>query len=157
MDEDLPKIIRLQGDAVRRWGGRTMVVPAPREVDALMQTVPSGRVVTTHELRKALAVQHGVETACPVTTGIFAWIAAHAAAEAAEAGERATTPYWRTLKPRGELNPKYPGGIPAQAARLKAEGHLIRQKGQRYFVADFEQRLAEVEDAAKPAVARAGG
>lgn len=35
--------------------------------------------------------------ACPVTTGIFAWIAAHAAAEAEESGGK-ITPDWRTLK-----------------------------------------------------------
>ena len=33
-----------------------------------------------------------------MTTGIFAWIAAHASEEAATAGEKEVTPYWRTLK-----------------------------------------------------------
>ena len=28
-----------------------------------------------------------------------------------EDGSRDITPYWRTLNSKGELNPKYPGGI----------------------------------------------
>ena len=54
------------------------------------------------------------------------------------------TPYWRTLKANGELNPKYPGGVQAQKARLEAEGHTILQKGRtniRYYVKDYEQKL----------------
>ena len=42
-----------------------------------------------------------------MTTGIFAWIAAHAANESEEAEVSDTTPYWRTLKAKGELNPSY--------------------------------------------------
>ena len=80
--------------------------------------------------------------ACPITTGIFAWIAAHAAEEAAGEGKKRTTPYWRTLKTGGELNPKYPGGLPALRQRLEAEGHEIIAKGKRLFVAEYEKRLA---------------
>ncbi len=43
----------------------------------------------------------------------------------ASEGKKNITPYWRTLKSKGELNEKYPGGIDAQAARLQAEGHII--------------------------------
>ena len=51
------------------------------------------------------------------------------------------TPYWRTLKANGELNPKYPGGAEAQKVKLEAEGHTIIKKGRtniRYFVKDYE-------------------
>ena len=51
------------------------------------------------------------------------------------------TPYWRTLKSDGELNGKYPGGIAAQAKRLRAEGHRVVKKGKRSVVADFERAL----------------
>src|SRR5204863_5430802 len=101
----------------------TMVVPAPREVDALMRTVPRGRLTTINELRAALATKHRVDVGCPITTGIFAWIAAHAAEEDLAAGRKRVTPYWRTLKTGGELNGKYPGGISALRKRLQAEGH----------------------------------
>lgn len=80
-----------------------------------------------------------------MTTGIFAGIAARAAAEDAAEGKQDITPYWRTLKAKGELNEKYPGGVEAQAARLREEGHTIEpdrnQKPRR--VKDFEKALVE--------------
>ena len=75
-----------------------------------MRRVPRGRVTTIVELRRAVAAAHGAEVGCPMTTGIFAWIAAHAAEEDAAEGRREATPWWRTLKAGGELNPKYLGG-----------------------------------------------
>ena len=120
---------------------KTMVIPAPFEVDALMKQVPKGRVVTINELRAALAAKHKVNFACPLTTGIFSWIAAHAAAEAEVAGVKRITPFWRTLKTGGEINPKYPGGSEGVAKRLRAEGHRIVSKGKRTFVADHEKKL----------------
>jgi alkylated DNA nucleotide flippase Atl1 len=52
-------------------------------------------------------------------------MAARAAVEDIANGSKDYTPYWRTLKGKGELNEKYPGGAEAQAERLKAEGHEI--------------------------------
>jgi hypothetical protein len=79
-----------------------------------------------------------------MTTGIFAWIAAHAADEAEQQGRRRITPYWRTLKSGGELNGKYPGGIDNLRTRLEAEGHRVIQKGRRYFVADYAKSLSRL-------------
>src|SRR5438045_3934388 len=109
----LPKVGEVTGKMTRRWGEGRMVIPAPIEVDALMRRVPKGRLVTINELRAALAAKHQADFACPMTTGIFSWIAAHAAEEAAQAGAKRITPYWRTLKTGGEINPKYPGGTAA--------------------------------------------
>ena len=69
------------------------------------------------------------------------WIAAHAAAEAEAEGIKRVTPYWRTLKTGGEVNPKYPGGPAVLAKRLRAEGHKIVSKGKRVLVADYEKKL----------------
>ena len=140
-DKGLPKVERIEGKMSTRWGTGVMVIPAPREVDALMKRVPRGKVTTINELRAALAKQHKADFACPITTGIFSWIAAHAAAEDAAAGRKRVTPYWRTLKTGGELNPKYPGGIPAIAKLLRGEGHKIVRRGKRFFVAEFEQAV----------------
>ena len=137
----LPKIAKVTGGMSRRWGEGTMVVPAPLEVDGLMKQVPKGKLVTINELRAALAARHRVSFACPLTTGIFSWIAAHAADEAEKAGARRITPYWRTLKSGGELNPKYPGGIDGLAKRIRNEGHKVLQKGKRMFVADYQSAL----------------
>src|SRR5258708_6173012 len=140
-DKDLPKVCRVSGAMSRRWGEGKMVVPSPREVDALMRQVPKGRLVTINELRAVLAVKHKAKFACPLTTGIFSWIAAHAAAEAEAEGARRITPYWRTLKRGGELNGKYPGGVAALAQRLRAEGHKVVQKGKRFLVPDYQKVL----------------
>jgi hypothetical protein len=92
-------------------------------------------------LRAALAAKHKCSFACPLTTGIFSWIAANAAAEAAAEGSKRITPYWRTLKAGGELNPKYPGGIAGLGKLLRKEGHKLTQRGKRCFVADYQQSL----------------
>ena len=140
-DKDLPKVARIEGALSRRWGSGTVVVPAPREVDAAMRQVPRGRLVTINDIREYLAQKHGATIGCPLTTGIFAWIAAHAAEEAAADGVKRITPYWRTLKAGGELNPKFPGGVAALAARLRAEGHRVVRRGKRSVVVDFEKAL----------------
>ena len=143
-DKDLPKVIRIEGRLSKRWGKGTCAIPAPREVDALMRRVPKGKLTTIDQLRAAVARQHRATMGCPITTGIFAWKAAHAAEESVAAGKTRVTPYWRTLKTKGELNPKYPGGLAALGARLEAEGHSVFQKGKRWLVRDFEKALARL-------------
>ncbi len=140
-DKGLPKVGPVTGKLSPRWGTGIMVIPAPREVDALMRQVPKGRLVTINELRAALAKKHKADFACPITTGIFSWIAAHAAAEGETEGAKRFTPYWRTLKTGGEVNPKYPGGLEVLKKRLRAEGHKLVSKGKRTLVADYEQKL----------------
>ncbi len=144
-DKGLPRVVALDEKMRKRWGGDTCVIPAPREVDELMRKVPRGKLATINHLRKALALRHGAAIACPITTGIFARIAAEAAAEEEADGNRKITPYWRTLKAAGELNPKYPGGCEGQKARLAEEGHLVRQKGKKFLVEDFENHIARIE------------
>jgi hypothetical protein len=139
-DKGLPKVCEVRaGHGIRSGEGR-MVIAAPREVDALMKQVPKGRVVTINELRATLARKHGADFACPITTGIFSWIAAHAAAEDEADGKKRVTPFWRTLKTGGEINPKYPGGVAAISRRLRSEGHKIISKGKRFLVADYETK-----------------
>jgi alkylated DNA nucleotide flippase Atl1 len=61
-------------------------------------------------------------------------------------GKKDITPYWRTLKEGGKLNEKYPGGVEAQASRLKTEGHTIEPgKGkQPPRVKDYQKCLLEL-------------
>ena len=140
-DKDLPKVVPITGKMSKRWGAGTVVIPAPREVDAIMRRVPAGKLITINEIRALVARKHGASIGCPITTGIFAWIAAHAAAEAAAEGAARITPYWRTLKSGGELNPKYPGGVSQTKKRLEAEGHRVIVKGKRVVVMDYEDSL----------------
>lgn len=73
-------------------------------------------------------------------------MAARAAEEDMAEGKKDITPYWRTMKGRGELNEKYPGGVTAQAAKLKAEGHTIENNkaGKPKRVKDWENKLVKV-------------
>jgi alkylated DNA nucleotide flippase Atl1 len=128
----------------KRWGAGTVVIPAPIEVDEIMRKVPEGKLTTINEIRAALAKKHGASIGCPITTGIFAWIAANAAEEQKQKGEKDTTPYWRTLKTGGEINEKYPGGVEGQKKLLEKEGHKVVQKGKKYVVVDYEKSLAKI-------------
>src|SRR5262245_27226381 len=140
-DKDLPKVVKISGTMSKRWGKGTCAIPAPREVDAIMRKVPEGKLITINEIRQAVAKKHKATIGCPITSGLFASIAAHAADEAALAGETEITPYWRTLKAGGELNTKYPGGIARLRSLLEAEGHAVVAKGKKFVVADYESRL----------------
>jgi hypothetical protein len=146
-DEGFPKVVPIGPSMTSQWGEGTMVIPAPREVDEIMKRIPEGKLITINEIRAVLARRHGATIGCPMTTGIFAWIAANAAEEAAKGrADRVGTPYWRTLKTGGFLNEKYPGGVSAQKAKLEEEGHRVEHRGKRHVVAEYERALA-VEEA----------
>jgi hypothetical protein len=144
-NKGFPKVFPIDETKSKRWGSGTFVIPAPLEVDSLMRRVGPGHLTTIDEIRQSLAKKHHASMACPLTTGIFAWIAAHAAAEAEARGEQHPTPFWRTLKARGELNPKYPGGIEGVTRHLESEGHRVVRKGKRYWVEGFERHLASLD------------
>ncbi len=94
----LPKVEKITEKLSKRWGTGTIVIPAPIEVDELMRKVPAEKLTTINDIRTALAKKHKATIGCPMTTGIFAWIAANAAEEREQSGEKDITPYWRTLK-----------------------------------------------------------
>lgn len=128
----------------KRLGPGSMVVPGPADVDAVIRTVAKRKLVTAREIAASLARRHKTSVCCTVTTGICAWIAAHAAHEAELSGKRRITPYWRVLKPGGELNGKYPGGLAGMKKRLEDEGHIIISDGERHLVKDYEKKLAAI-------------
>jgi hypothetical protein len=144
-DKDLPKVVKITPDMSQRWGTGTVVIPAPREVNEIMRSVPKGKLITINIIRERLAKRHGASIGCPITTGIFAGIAARAAEEDAAEGKKGITPYWRTLRVGGVLNEKYPGGVDAQAKRLREEGHTIEpdRSGKPKKVKDFEKKLVK--------------
>lgn len=140
-NKGLPKVEVITEKLSKKWGTGTVVIPAPKEVDEIMKRIPWGKLTTINHIRKVLAQLHNATIGCPLTTGIFAWIAAHAAEESALEGETDVTPYWRTLKAGGIINEKYPGGVDAQIKLLEKEGHKVIQKGQNYVVESFETHL----------------
>ena len=130
----------------KRWGTGTVVIPAPKEVDAIMKKVPAKKFITINEIRGILAKKHQASIGCPITTGIFAWLAAHAAEESASEGKTNITPYWRTLKTGGILNEKYPGSIENLSKKLESEGHKVVPKGKKFVVKDFKKSLVRFAD-----------
>jgi alkylated DNA nucleotide flippase Atl1 len=143
-NKGLPKVEKITDKMSKRWGLGTVVIPAPMEVDEIMRKVPEGKLTTLNEIRAALAKRHGATIGCPITTGIFAWVAANAAEEQRQKGEKSITPYWRTLKVGGVINEKYPGGAEAQKKLLEKEGHKVVQKGKNYVVVNYEKSLVKL-------------
>lgn len=139
--KDLPKVVKLNSAAAYHWKGNTMVVPSPLEVDKIMKKVPGGKLITINEIRQALAKKFKADIGCPLTSGIFVWIAANAAEEQKEKGSVKYTPWWRTLKSGGQLNEKYPGGVEHQKILLETEGHKIIRRGKKLFVENFESNI----------------
>jgi alkylated DNA nucleotide flippase Atl1 len=144
--KDFPKVVKITNKMSKRWGkeGDTCVIPAPKEVDEIMREVPKGKLITINQIREKLAKKHRATIGCPITTGIFASIAARASEERATEGKKDITPYWRTLKEGGIINEKYPGGIEGQKKLLEKEGHEVIPKGKKVVVADFEKYLARL-------------
>lgn len=143
--KDMPKIVEITDEkSIEKYGGSRMFFAPPLDYDAVMRRVPKGKVITVGDIRAYFAAQNNADFTDPITAGIFCSIAAWASFQR----ETDKTPYWRTLKANGELNPKYPGGVEAQKKQLEAEGFTIIQKGRtniRYYVADYEKFLYRLD------------
>lgn len=141
-----PKIEILPKGIPASWGspGDRMVISTPAEVDALIRTIPKGRLATTNTLRDVLAKRHKADLACPMTTGIFAGISAKAAAEEEEMGAKRVAPWWRVIKADGKLNEKFPGGVAEHKRRLTSEGFSFEPSGKNWRVAGWERKLARL-------------
>lgn len=139
--KDMPKMqIITDQKSIEKYGGDRMYFAPPMDYDAAMRRVPYGKLTTVGEIRAFYAAQSGADFTEPITAGIFVSIAAWASYQRGED----ETPWWRTLKANGELNPKYPGGTEAQKEKLEAEGHIVLQKGRtnrKYVVKDYEKVL----------------
>ena len=139
--KDMPKIqIITDRKSIEKYGGDRMYFAPPMDYDAAMRHVPYGKLTTVGDIRAWFAEQSGADFTEPITAGIFVSIAAWASYQRGED----ETPWWRTLKANGELNPKYPGGAEAQKEKLEAEGHTVIRKGRtnsKYVVKDYEKAL----------------
>jgi alkylated DNA nucleotide flippase Atl1 len=124
--------------------GGAMLVSSPAEVNAFLRRILPGEVATLDQLRAAIARHYQVAVACPVSTAIFANMAARAAEERRAMGEdqASLTPWWRLLKKGGFLNEKGPGGGPLQAQLLAADGVRVSPLRKKLAVFDFEARSA---------------
>jgi hypothetical protein len=140
---ELPKIVEVPEKWRKSQGGRFILVPTPLMADAEIRTVREGKLMTHGQLRQRLAQREKADSTCPMTLGIFLRIISEVAEEDRREGKKRITPYWRVVKDDGSLNPKFPGGVEAQATLLRAEGHTIAPgKGKKPpRVEDFDRIL----------------
>lgn len=148
LEAELPnhgKVVRIPPAMQKRFGKGTILIPRPIDVDAVMRSVRRSRLITIGQIRQKLAKAAKATQACPLTTGIFIRIAAEAAEEDLRNGRKKITPYWRTIRDDGTLHEKLPGGIKAQAAKLRKEGITIGhgKRKSTLCVTDFEKRLVK--------------
>lgn len=140
-DNGMPKIqIVTDQKTIEKYGGTRMYFAPPADYDRVMKAVPVGKLLTVGGIREYFARKNGADFTDPITAGIFVSIAAWASCQR----EGDETPYLRTLKAGGELNPKYPGGVEAQKKLLEAEGHRVAVRGRtnlRYYVENYEAAL----------------
>ena len=142
--KDMPKFKTItDAKSIEKYGGDKMYFAPPIEYAKVMKLVPYGKVTTVGNIREYFAKLSGADFTEPITAGIFTSIAAWASYQRSEN----KTPYWRTLKANGELNPKYPGGVEEQRKKLESEGHTVIQKGRKnikYYVQNYENVLFEL-------------
>lgn len=142
--KDMPKIqIVTDKRTIEKYGGEKMYFAPPMDYDRVMKQVPKGKLLTVGMIREYFARQNGADFTEPITAGVFVSIAAWASHQRQDD----PTPYWRTLKAGGELNPKYPGGVEAQKEKLEAEGHTVLTRGRtnlKYYVREYEKSLWDI-------------
>ena len=142
--KDLPKYGDSDdGKFSKKFRQGRFVIPAPLEVDALMRKVPKGKLTTINELHAALSKKHKTDFACPITTGIFSWIAAHAADEVARQGPLTHHGVLARSQERRPGQPQVPRqhrGHPRNARSRGSHGHLKRN---RFLCEDSERKTVD--------------
>lgn len=104
--------------------GAPFLISTPAEIDAWIRALPRGREASLQNLRRDIALSHGVEYMCPLTAGIFLRIVAEKAWEEYTGGSPvpAITPFWRVIGPRTPLARKLSFGTGFIEEMRAAEG-----------------------------------
>ena len=102
--------------------GSKMFIATPELVKEVVDTIPSGASLTMPELRAKLAQQHGADSTCPLTAGIFLRIISECALEDLAQGEQKVTPFWRAVDPKSPLAKKLSCGPDWVRERRASEG-----------------------------------
>jgi alkylated DNA nucleotide flippase Atl1 len=130
------EIVAIPANRLRYFGGAgKMLLPCPATIVVLIRQIPDGQLVTTTLMLEQLADDFDVDGVCPVTTRKSLHAAAH--------DPNVDIPYWRVIKPTGELMAMFPGGVAAHAARLSEAGFTIDTKGKAPRVRQFKDSLVQ--------------
>jgi hypothetical protein len=56
--QNLPRVVEVNEKMSKKWGEGTCVIPSPVEVDALMKSVPKGKLITVNRIREFMAKKY---------------------------------------------------------------------------------------------------
>lgn len=109
------------------WGldkGDKLFIATPVMVRDYMKKIRKGSPRTIETMRKDFAKANKADATCPMTTSIFARIAAEAALEELDAGKPAEkiTPFWRLIDEKSPIAKKLSCGPAFVAKMRRAEG-----------------------------------
>jgi hypothetical protein len=109
------------------WGlekGDPLFIATPVMVCDYMKKIRKGSSRTIEQMRAEFAKAHKARGTCPMTSSIFARIAAEAALEEMDAGKPAEkiTPFWRLIDEKSPIAKKLSCGAAFVAKMRKLEG-----------------------------------
>lgn len=100
-----PRIERCEKPFAGVPAGADFLISSPAEIETYLRNIPAGKSVSVATMKRDLALDHGVEFTCPLTTGIFLRIVAEKAWEEKRQGKPETeiAPFWRVIDFRSPL------------------------------------------------------
>lgn len=103
--------------------GTRMLISTPSEIADYIQSIPKHETRNVLQMRKELAIKHGADGTCPLTTGIFLRIVAEVSLGQISQGVSANqvVPFWRVVDPGSALAKKLSCGAQG-VAQLRAGG-----------------------------------
>lgn len=107
-DKKLPKKVVLEKDFAGIKQGQKMLVATPQIVAQYIGKIPYGETRTMVQMRNELAKRRRCDATCPVSTAIFARIAAEAAIEEMGNGIPVDKiiPFWRIVSSEDKMAKK---------------------------------------------------
>jgi len=57
-NQNLPRVVEVNEKMSKKWGEGTCVIPSPVEVDAVMKSVPEGKLITINQIREVMAKKY---------------------------------------------------------------------------------------------------
>ncbi len=124
MMADHSQVKRVDIDFADIKSGSIMYISNPKTIEDYIRSIPKGKSVDLKTMRKDLAIEHGAEVTCPITTGIFLRIVAEAAYEKYEQGTPLSrvTPFWRVIHEKMPIAKKLSFGVALVRDQRKKEG-----------------------------------
>jgi len=89
------------------WGhvaGSKMLIPTPLIIQEYINHIESGTISDVEIMRNDLAIEHGADFTCPMTTGIFLRIVAEYNYENLSQKRTEICPFWRIIDPNSKLS-----------------------------------------------------